>query len=391
MRTRTAVALLCCVLLAAAAGAGIAAAGTPGATGPSDVAAQDAGADADADPAPAAQYGDNFTRPLTIEINVQQNGDARFVLRKEYPTATPAQEDAFRELAGEFRDGEYHLGYETFQRVVDDVSEHTNRSMEVGDARRTAWIDGDTGKLEQQFTWTNFGNASDDRVVVGDAFTDDEGVWLRDLDQHERLELRGPEEYRISDSQYGVSGDAVVWEGPHEFQADEFRTVFERDGGPLANLWLLLAGVGLVIVGGVAYLLVRRLELDGFRDVVPTTVTGDGGTPTPEQTGTDGGSTAPEVGAVGGATAPIGDSESEDAADDGVDPELLSDEERVERLLEQNGGRMKQANIVDETGWSNAKVSQLLSDMDEQDRVDKLRIGRENLISLPDEDVTATE
>jgi uncharacterized membrane protein len=57
-------------------------------------------------------------------------------------------------------------------------------------------------------------------------------------------------------------------------------------------------------------------------------------------------------------------------------------------LLERNGGRMKQANIVPETGWSNAKVSQLLSAMDEADRIDKLRIGRENLISLPGEDVT---
>jgi uncharacterized membrane protein len=46
---------------------------------------------------------------------------------------------------------------------------------------------------------------------------------------------------------------------------------------------------------------------------------------------------------------------------------------------------------VDETGWSNAKVSQLLSAMDEADRIDKLRIGRENLISLPDEDVTEFE
>jgi uncharacterized membrane protein len=65
---------------------------------------------------------------------------------------------------------------------------------------------------------------------------------------------------------------------------------------------------------------------------------------------------------------------------------LLSDEERVERLLERNGGRMRQADIVGETGWSDAKVSQLLSAMAEADRVEKLRLGRENLISLPDDE-----
>ncbi|MFC7047136.1 helix-turn-helix transcriptional regulator [Halobacteriaceae archaeon GCM10025711] len=43
---------------------------------------------------------------------------------------------------------------------------------------------------------------------------------------------------------------------------------------------------------------------------------------------------------------------------------------------------MKQADIVKETGWSNAKVSQLLSGMDEDGDIDKLRIGRENLITL---------
>jgi uncharacterized membrane protein len=60
-------------------------------------------------------------------------------------------------------------------------------------------------------------------------------------------------------------------------------------------------------------------------------------------------------------------------------------------LLEQKGGRMKQADIVEETGWSNAKVSQLLSAMEEDGRIDKLRIGRENLISFPDVDVTGIE
>ncbi|WP_436925576.1 helix-turn-helix transcriptional regulator [Halosimplex amylolyticum] len=88
-----------------------------------------------------------------------------------------------------------------------------------------------------------------------------------------------------------------------------------------------------------------------------------------------------------GAAAAADESVDGDDEDDEIDEELLSDEERVERLIEQNGGRMKQAAIVQETGWSNAKVSQLLSSMDDDGRIDKLRIGRENLISFPDEDV----
>jgi len=70
------------------------------------------------------------------------------------------------------------------------------------------------------------------------------------------------------------------------------------------------------------------------------------------------------------------------------DLSLLADDERVERLLERNGGRMRQAAIVEETNWSDAKVSQLLSSMADDGRVSKLRIGRENLITLPGVDAT---
>jgi hypothetical protein len=63
-----------------------------------------------------------------------------------------------------------------------------------------------------------------------------------------------------------------------------------------------------------------------------------------------------------------------------------SDEVRVLELLDANGGRLKQAHIVEETDWSKSKVSTLLSEMDEADTVTKLRLGRENLICLDGEE-----
>jgi hypothetical protein len=73
--------------------------------------------------------------------------------------------------------------------------------------------------------------------------------------------------------------------------------------------------------------------------------------------------------------------EAEDAGV--VGEELLSDTDRVKQLLESNEGRMRQSDIVEETGWSKSKVSMLLSDMEDEDEITKLRVGRENLISLP--------
>jgi len=86
-------------------------------------------------------------------------------------------------------------------------------------------------------------------------------------------------------------------------------------------------------------------------------------------------------GGAGGAAAAEADSAT--ASEPSVsDEELLTDEARVKKLLDENGGRMKQVNIVDETGWSKSKVSMLLSEMEDDGEISKLRVGRENIISL---------
>lgn len=72
------------------------------------------------------------------------------------------------------------------------------------------------------------------------------------------------------------------------------------------------------------------------------------------------------------------------------EPAVLTDEERVHRLLESNGGRMHQTRIVEETEWSKSKVSMLLSEMESEGTISKLRVGRENIISQPGFEPDAT-
>jgi len=89
----------------------------------------------------------------------------------------------------------------------------------------------------------------------------------------------------------------------------------------------------------------------------------------------------------GGATT---ESSPKPASDTTVtDDELLNDDDRVIKLLEDNGGRMKQVDIVETTEWSKSKVSMLLSDMEEEGDISKLRVGRENIISLAGEEPDA--
>ncbi|WP_224338500.1 helix-turn-helix transcriptional regulator [Haloprofundus halobius] len=66
-----------------------------------------------------------------------------------------------------------------------------------------------------------------------------------------------------------------------------------------------------------------------------------------------------------------------------VDPEPTpTDEECIMRLLEEHDGQMRQVAIVEEVEWSKAKVSRLLSRLDEEGEITKLRLGRENLICI---------
>ncbi|OYR47943.1 helix-turn-helix domain-containing protein [Halorubrum sp. Ea8] len=65
-----------------------------------------------------------------------------------------------------------------------------------------------------------------------------------------------------------------------------------------------------------------------------------------------------------------------------IDQSILTNEEVVCRLLKRNDGRMRQSEIIESTEWSKAKVSRVLSDLEEEEVVKRVRIGRENVVDL---------
>ena len=71
--------------------------------------------------------------------------------------------------------------------------------------------------------------------------------------------------------------------------------------------------------------------------------------------------------------------------------EFMTDRERIQYLVRSNGGRMKQSEIVDSVDWSKAKVSRLLADLEDEEEITKLRLGRENLICLRGEEPAASK
>ena len=339
----------------------------------------------------------------TLRIQLTGSGDAEWTVTTEYDLDDDGDQEAFEQLVRELQDGETDdVGYsaDTFRPYATDASAATDRSMEIRDEAWGGTVENDTGTLRLSFTWTNFAAVDDDRVELADVFQTTAGeTWLPDLNDEQRLVIVAPDGYAVDGFSLDTPPDdgfedrTAQWTGPVTFEADDIRITYVQTGGSqtpatgdsgLSPMVLIGGGIGVLVLVALvaAVLLVNRPEQrDQIEDVLPAVITG-GGEP-------DGGSVAdsqPDEQPEQRDGEPVGPDPPAEHTDEDVDPELLSDEERVLRLIERNGGRMKQADIVTETGWSNAKVSQLLSAMDEEDRINKLRIGRENLISLPDED-----
>ena len=372
----------------------------------------------DLEPADPAQV---IRITLSADDNATWTIESRFILEDE------DDEEAFEAFAESVVEGERDAGHDpdVYEEFVEEAAAATDREMSMADAGyddpRIERVESDNetaefgvdegtavGVIAYSFTWENFTTSTSNRIHVGDAFQSTDGTWFPELAPGQQLVIDTPENYAFQSSPVATRDGALVWDGPHEFSEGERELELLRGASPPGNgddtpppngtddpdssVLPLLGALGALLVAVAlvaAYVLTRSSPPAWLPTSVRSRLESDG---TPADGSRGGGradssdaprnpppmESSPAAGAAG-------------AAADDIDPELLSDEERVLRLLRGSGGRMKQASIVKETGWSNAKVSQLLSKMDEDDEIEKLRIGRENLITLPNVDLTEIE
>ena len=391
---RIAASLLALLILLSGAFPAVAVDGTDAPAAPGQAgAATPSPADRPALAGPAHARIDN---PTVTEIYLAPDpgGDARWTVSLRYNLSSEADRAAFDRYGRAFEAGDAGVGLDVdfFRTLADEASRATDREMSIRNPTRNATVDNGTGVLSLSFTWTNFVTDTEDGFVVEDAvLMPGDRTWLASIEPSQRLVVETPTEYQVTDTRFGLDNGSVVVEGPHTFEEpltiSYQRTAPEEPNGQ-SPPWPLIGGALLVGLGLAVAVYVRRRR-DGTSP--PTADRGTDGAAAgddAEVSAADTEAPAEDVAAEADADADTADDDTEASAGDetAVDPSLLSDEERVERLLTENGGRMKQARIVRETGWSDAKVSQLLSTMADDGRIEKLRLGRENLISLPDDD-----
>jgi uncharacterized membrane protein len=342
----------------------------------------------------------------TFEIRVYANGSTRWTIQHGRPLDNETEIERFREFASSFEDTDTEA-FRNFRtrarRLTAFGTNATDRGMNAtGFAREARVVElGQTrGVVELSFLWTNFARTDGSRVIVDDVF---EGGMFVDAGQR-LVVARGPDlafdSVAPEPDSRSVEGnttasETVTWFGQRQFADRRPRVVLvppESGSGPSDSVSSDSAS-GSGTSTGTPTEATRSKRGIGMVPVVVAFVVllGLGGGlawyagafPHPRGPwGTSGD-------AAGTESVAASEADAVDSASPVPDEQLLSDEDRVIELLDEHGGRMKQVRIVEETDWSKSKVSMLLSKMEDEGRISKLRVGRENIISKAGEEPDA--
>ena len=281
---------------------------------------------------------------VLLRVDVRENGSAQW--RIEYRTRL---EDTNTTRAFESLQRDIEEDPDTYSRDFFDGINATIATAENATGREMAGTDYDVraevnhlpqryGVVVYTFTWRGFATVNGSDIHVGDALA---GFFLG---ENERLLLSWPTGYELQ----GVQPPAderrdrtVVWTGPMEFGPNEPRVVLTPTVGEFWQFpWLPWVSVVLLVAVAIAAGAMWLRRRDGIAVSKPN----------------------------------------------GNGFELLSNEEQVLRAIENRGGRARQQEIVDALDWTEAKTSRVISTLREQGRVDSFRLGRENVLALPDLD-----
>lgn len=326
------------------------------------------------------------TDATVTRISVGPDGTAEWQITIRMELASDADREEFAAFEREFEQNRsvYLRQFrDRMTAVVANAATETNREMNASAFEvdiGTQEVPRQWGYVTYRFEWTGFAPVSDGEISVGDVFRG--GLFL---EAEDILIVDAPADYEVTTTAPEPdtrSDGELQWNGPDSFDDErpQIRLVAtdlggdatpESDGtqGPPANdtsrSFLLRVGV----VGAVLVLLVVGTVYTRLR-----TRTGRADTPSTAEsraTGPDAQSTD--------RTPP----DSKSGTTPGPEPEALAtDEDRVKSLLRSEDGRVRQADIVDRFGWSASKTSRVLSAMADSGEINKLRIGRENVIEL---------
>jgi len=325
------------------------------------------------------------TDSVRLMVSVHENGSATWTVQYWTRLDDENTTDAFESLQQDIEANPSNFSDRFAARMrstVGAAENATDREMNASDfgVRAETRAPPEYGVVVYTFHWDGFAAVDGDTLRVGDAI---EGLFL---DQRTRLVVEWPTTYATTDVTPAPDerrSNAVVWRGAEtSFVSGEPSIVLRpasavttsaagsgdggtatpgTDGGGGAMLPLL--GVGFLFVVAVAWRYRDRLggAADADADVDASTSDTDGDDADADAAG-----------------APATDAEARE--------DLLSNEERVLQFVREQGGRVKQQEIVEAFDWTEARTSQIVRDLRDDGSLEGFRLGRENVLKLPDED-----
>ncbi|RKD94017.1 helix-turn-helix transcriptional regulator [Halopiger aswanensis] len=333
---------------------------------------------------------------VRMDVAIQPNGTAEWTLEFWVRLNDDESRTAFDSLESDIRDDpdNYTRSFaDRMRTTVATASDATGREMRADgfavETERRSFAR-EYGVVRYTFRWHGFAAVEGDGDVLraGDAI---EGLFL---DDGTRLLLEWPAGYELESATPDPDERrerAVLWRGGEtDFITGEPQVVVTTGGGPSTALVATIAAVVIGLGAAGAWRYRDRLPTSGGRGRPSGGHEPDTGSPSAAANG--GAATAAASSDAGvdsdtdssEARSPGSEPSSDSIPASDVDPELLSNEEQVLRLVRDRGGRMKQQTVVEELGWTDAKTSKVVSGLREEDKLESFRLGRENVLALPD-------
>ncbi len=318
---------------------------------------------------------------VLLDVGLTADGDAEWRVEYRYrlddENATRAFEDLRRliEADPDRYTGRFAARVRESVRAAENATgrEMALRNVTVSTDRQSIpQASGTFGTVTYRFEWTNFAVANDSSIRAGDAI---HGFYL---DPDTKLIVTWPEEFEPASPVRPSpdEGDATraVWEGETDFASDEPRIELRATPTPAGEEPTATGTATPASTPTNAPAGGESTEATGGMDpwvlalagVVALGAVGAGGAMALRRRGA-----GPGEASAGGEETP---------------PELLSNEERVLAALRDHGGRMKQQELAEACDWHDSKTSKVVTDLKEEGTIEVFRIGRENVISLPEED-----
>jgi hypothetical protein len=341
------------------------------------------------------QQSNESAAETQLRIDIRANGSAVWTVHYRFHLDDANETAAFDRLRTDIRanPGQYRERFgQRMSGAVASAENATDREMAVENVGVRAARNGTTGSITYEFVWRNFVATNADRLQI------DGTLAGFALDSRTQLTMSWPDGYEAATVQPAPTEqrpNAILWAGATEFTGSE--PVVElvasdattssigagaaggSDGEPASGSNLPLPNIGMValvvLVGslGVVWFARRRQTDDTAASATPLANPSEAS----REPSTESAPTSSDNGDQRPVTTEIADRPSLD---------LLSNEERVVELLKRSGGRMKQQQLVDELGWTDAKTSSVVSQLRDDGTIEGFRLGRENVLHLPDED-----